>query len=125
MLAGLAIGVKVTAVVVLPFVVLMAVPPGAPVRSLVRPAVAVVGGAAITLAVVSAAAGLGFGWMTNLSDSGASVQWTSLPTAVGLTADLVGQALGLEWDAVPVARIVGIAGAGRRADRALVARTAR
>jgi alpha-1,6-mannosyltransferase len=108
-LLGLAVGVKVTAVVVVPFVVLIAVPRGARLRELVAPAAAVLGGAVATLAVVSVATGLGVGWVTNLSDSGASVQWTSPPTAVGLTADLIGRAFGAEWNAVPVTRILGVA----------------
>jgi alpha-1,6-mannosyltransferase len=66
--------------------------------------VAPVGGAVAALAVVSLASGLGFGWLANLSDSGASVQWTSPPTAVGLTVNL----LPGEWDAVPVLRILGL-----------------
>jgi len=108
-LIGLAAGVKVTAVVVLPFLVLMAVPRGTPVRELVRPAIVIGGAAVAVLAAVSAAGGLGFGWVTNLSDSGVSVQWTSPPTAVGLTADLAGRMAGAQWNAVPIIRIIGIA----------------
>ena len=100
---GLAIGVKATAVVVLPFLVLIAVGPGAAWRALVRPAAVLIGASAAVLAVVSLGAGLGFGWITNLSDSGASVQWTSPPTALGMTIELV---TGLH--AVPVIRILGI-----------------
>lgn len=111
-LIGLAAGVKVTAVVVLPFLVLMAVPRRAPIRELGPPAIVVGGAAAAALAAVSVGAGLGFGWVRNLSDSGASVQWTSLPTAVGLTTDLAGRLAGAEWDAVPVARIIGVAALG-------------
>ena len=108
-LIGLATGVKVTAVVVLPFLVLMAAPARAPIRALVRPAALVTGAAAAALAAVSAATGLGFGWLTNLSDSGASVQWTSPPTAVGLTAELVGRIFGAQWTVVPATRILGLA----------------
>ncbi|HET6532204.1 MAG TPA: polyprenol phosphomannose-dependent alpha 1,6 mannosyltransferase MptB [Actinoplanes sp.] len=108
-LLGLAVGVKVTAVVVLPFVVLMAVPPRAPLRGLLRPAAVVTGSAVAALAAVSATTRLGFGWVTNLSDSGASVQWTSPPTAIGLTAGLVGRVFGAQWDPVPVTRVLGIA----------------
>ena len=104
-LLGLAIGVKATAVVVVPFVVLMSVPSGSGLKALVRPAAGVLGGAVATLAAVSLATGLGFGWITNLADSGVSVQWTSPPTAVGMTVQLI-----TGWDAVPVTRIIGIAG---------------
>jgi hypothetical protein len=107
-LIGLAVGVKATAIVVLPFAVLAAVPSGSALRALVRPALSLVGGAAVTIAVVSAGSGLGFGWIANLAGSGASVQWTSPPTAVGMTVDLIGSWVGLDLNAVPVTRILGI-----------------
>jgi alpha-1,6-mannosyltransferase len=105
LLLGLAVGVKATAVVVLPFAVLMAVRPGSDLKALIKPAVAVIGGSIAALAVVSVASGLGFGWVTNLVDSGVSVQWTAPSTAVGMTIELV-----TGWDAVPVTRVIGIAG---------------
>jgi alpha-1,6-mannosyltransferase len=108
-LLGLAAGVKATAVVVLPFAVLMAVPPGTPLRALWRPAAALAGGAVAAVAVVSVAAGLGLGWIAGLTGSGASVQWTSPPTAVGMTVDLIGSAFGADWNAVPVTRALGVA----------------
>jgi alpha-1,6-mannosyltransferase len=109
-LLGLAAGVKATAVVVLPFAVLMAVPPDSPLRALWRPAAALAGGAVAAVAVVSVAAGLGLGWIAGLTGSGASVQWTSPPTAVGMTVDLIGSAFGAHWNAVPVTRALGVAG---------------
>jgi alpha-1,6-mannosyltransferase len=109
-LLGLAAGVKATAVVVLPFAVLMAVPPGSPLRTLWRPAAALAGGAVAAVAAVSVAAGLGLGWVAGLTGSGASVQWTSPPTAVGMTVDLIGSAFGAHWNAVPVTRALGVAG---------------
>lgn len=108
-LLGLAVGVKATAIVVLPFAVLLAVPAGSAPRAWWRPAAAIVGGAAGTLAAVSLSSGLGFGWVTGLAGSGVSVQWTSPSTAVGLTVNLIGQTFGVDWNAVPVTRIVGIA----------------
>src|SRR4051794_1776468 len=75
-LVGLAAGVKVTAIVVLPFAVLLAE------RQRVRAAVALGAGALAAIAGVSLAAGRGLGWVTNLSGSGVSIQWTSLPTAL-------------------------------------------
>ncbi|MBM2623268.1 polyprenol phosphomannose-dependent alpha 1,6 mannosyltransferase MptB [Actinoplanes sp. LDG1-06] len=65
-------------------------------------ATALVGGLLLALAAVSAVSGRGFGWVTALSGSGVSVQWTSLPTALGMTIDLIGP------DAVPVTRVLGI-----------------
>lgn len=109
-LLGLAAGVKATAVVVLPFAVLLAAPPGALLRAFWRPAAALAGGAVAAVAVVSVAAGLGVGWIAGLTGSGASVQWTSPPTAVGMTVDLIGSAFGAHWNAVPVTRVLGVAG---------------
>jgi alpha-1,6-mannosyltransferase len=109
-LLGLAVGVKATAVVVVPFAVLMAAPRDVPLRALWRPAVLLAGAAAATIAIVSVAAGLGLGWVAGLAGSGASVQWTAPSTAVGMTADLIGSAFGAHWDAVPVTRVLGVAG---------------
>jgi len=123
-LLGLAAGVKVTAVVVLPFALLLAMQSGSraaagPVRSTGalqwsrswwRPALALGGGAVVAVVGVSAAAGLGLGWVTNLSGSGVSVQWTSPPTAIGMTVDLIAHAFGAHWSAVPVTRVLGIVG---------------
>ncbi|WP_430789789.1 polyprenol phosphomannose-dependent alpha 1,6 mannosyltransferase MptB [Actinoplanes sp. G11-F43] len=81
-LLGLAVGVKATAVVVLPFAVLMVV--GVPAR------VRVAGGAVASLAVVSFGSGLGLGWITGLTGSGVSVQWTAPSTAVGMTLEMAG-----------------------------------
>jgi alpha-1,6-mannosyltransferase len=61
------------------------------------------------LAAVSLATGLGPGWVAGLTGSGASVQWTSPPTAVGMTVNLIAQPFGAGWDAVPVTRVAGIA----------------
>ncbi|MEV6494430.1 polyprenol phosphomannose-dependent alpha 1,6 mannosyltransferase MptB [Actinoplanes sp. NPDC051633] len=88
-LLGLAVGVKATAIVVLPFAFLL------------FPGVAFLGAA---VGAVGLASLVGLGWITNLAGSGASVQWTSPSTAVGMTLDLFG------LDAVPITRILGIAG---------------
>ena len=109
-LIGLAVGVKATAVVVLPFAVLAAVAAGSTLRALARPAIVLAGGATAAIAAVSVASGLGFGWITNLAGSGASVQWTSPPTAVGMTVDLIGSWFGADLNAVPVTRVLGIVG---------------
>jgi alpha-1,6-mannosyltransferase len=67
-----------------------------------RGAVETVSAAAGTILVVSLASGRGLGWITGLTGSGISVQWTSPSTAVGMTIDLFGP------DAVPVTRVIGI-----------------
>ncbi|NMO53026.1 polyprenol phosphomannose-dependent alpha 1,6 mannosyltransferase MptB [Actinoplanes sp. TBRC 11911] len=95
-LLGLAIGVKATAVVVVPFVLLLARP------RWLRGAVEIVGSAAATIVVISLASGRGLGWITGLTGSSISVQWTSPSTAVGMAIDQFGP------DAVPVTRVVGI-----------------
>ncbi|MFF5292620.1 polyprenol phosphomannose-dependent alpha 1,6 mannosyltransferase MptB [Paractinoplanes globisporus] len=97
-LFGLAIGVKATAVVVVPFALLMVFP----VRRW-RSVVALLAGAVVTLLAMSLLSGRGLGWITGLTGSGVSVQWTSPPTAVGMVIKLFGV------DAVPVTRILGIA----------------
>jgi alpha-1,6-mannosyltransferase len=114
-LLGLAIGVKATAVVVVPFAVLLvAFRGGGGGSSRGRGAFAGVGrselgraaellaGVAGVLAVVSVLSGRGFGWVAGLAGSGVSVQWTSPPTAVGMVLKLFGV------DAVPVTRVVGM-----------------
>ncbi|WP_435821074.1 polyprenol phosphomannose-dependent alpha 1,6 mannosyltransferase MptB [Micromonospora musae] len=107
-LLGLAVAVKVTAVVVLPFAALAAVPGRLTVRALLRDGGWLAGGALAAMAGCSLLSGLGLGWVGGLSRSGDSEQWTSLPTAVGFVVDYVGALAGREPDAVPVVRAVGV-----------------
>jgi alpha-1,6-mannosyltransferase len=115
---GLAVAVKATAVVVLPFAVLIAaVParsrkPDMSVRSvgeLWRPAVALGGGLVLATGVLSVVSGRGFGWVAGLLRSGDSVTWGSPSTAVGLTVNFVAGLFGGHIDAVPVTRAIGVA----------------
>lgn len=108
-LLGLAVAVKATAVVVVPFAALVAAGSPYRTRSLLLRGGTVVAGALGALLAVSAAAGFGFGWVRALAGSGSSVQWTSPPTAVGMTVDYLGRPLGQDWNAVPVTRLLGIA----------------
>ncbi len=103
MVLGLAVAVKATAVVVLPFAVLAAVAPGTPLRALWRPATAIGGGAVLATVVTSVLSGRGFGWVAGLLRSGDSVTWGSPSTAVGLTVEFLTGA-----DAVPVTRAIGV-----------------
>jgi alpha-1,6-mannosyltransferase len=96
-LFGLAIGVKATAVVVVPFALLM-VWPGRRWRAVAS----MIAGVVLALLGVSLLSGRGLGWITNLSGSGVSVQWTAPATAVGLVIKLFGV------NAVPVTRVIGI-----------------
>lgn len=121
-LLGLAIAVKATAVVVVPFAVLMAVAPlpgSAPSgmgstraldrRSLARPALLLAGGVVAALAVMSLLAGRGLGWAAGLLHSGDTVAWTSPSTSVGLAIDEVAGLFGAHVYAVPAARVAGVA----------------
>jgi hypothetical protein len=105
MLLGLAVVVKVTALVVLPFA---AVVVGARIRDLLLRGGTVVAAAAGALLGVSAGSGLGFGWVRGLAHSGDSIQWTSPSTAVGLAVNYLGRPFDLHLNAVPVTRVIGI-----------------
>ena len=120
-LLGLAISVKTTIGVVLPFAALLAAGGAALFqgpRALPRPGAlpvllrrggAVIGAALGTLLALSFASGLGLGWATALSGTGESVSWTSPPTAVGITINEIGQWFGAHPTAVPVTRAVALA----------------
>jgi hypothetical protein len=107
---GLAMSVKTTIGVVLPFAALLAAGGFTPSswRVLLRRGGAVVAGTLVVLFGLSAATGLGFGWIGALSNPGESESWTSPPTAVGLAIEAVGRWFGHNWDAVPVARAVAL-----------------
>ncbi|MEW2381891.1 polyprenol phosphomannose-dependent alpha 1,6 mannosyltransferase MptB [Micromonospora sp. NPDC047707] len=108
-LLGLAVGVKATAVVVLPFAALAAVLGRYTVRSLLRDGGWLAAGVFAALAGASLLSGLGLGWVRGLNRSGDSEQWTSPPTAVGMVVDYAGELLGRRPAAVPVARAVALA----------------
>jgi alpha-1,6-mannosyltransferase len=106
LLIGLAGAVKVPALVALPFVALLVWPAMRRWRALLvtsAPALAV-------LAAVSVVAALGPGWLGALRTPGMSVQWTSLPTGLGLAVGWVleGVGLGSSREAVTVARTLGM-----------------
>jgi hypothetical protein len=107
-LLGLAVAVKVTAVVVVPFAALIAVGNPYRITVLIVRGGTVVAAAVGALAAVSFASGLGLGWVRGLTRSGDSVQWTSPPTAVGMTVAYLGRPFGLDLHAVPVTRVIGI-----------------
>jgi alpha-1,6-mannosyltransferase len=107
-LLGLAVSVKATAVVVLPFAVLAAVPPESSLRALWRPGAAIAGGATAALGVVSLLSGRGLGSVQGLLTSGDTVAWTSPPTALGLAVNTVAAAFGGHLDAVPAVRLAAV-----------------
>jgi hypothetical protein len=102
-LLGLAGSVKATALVVLPFAILAAVPPGSSLRALWRPAALVAAGAAGAMGLVSLISGRGVGWVAGLQHSGDTVEWTSPSTAVGLTVDYF-----TDWNTLGVTRAIGV-----------------
>jgi hypothetical protein len=83
-LFGAAITVKATAGVALPFALLLLVRPNATVSRLARAGGLLALGCALVYAAVALLTGLSFGWIAGLRHSGDSVQWTSLPTGVGI-----------------------------------------
>jgi hypothetical protein len=126
---GLAAAVKVTAIVALPFVVLLAainIPlirdPARPhvgdlpgvrpdYRDLGRTGAAVVGGVVLAFAGVTLAAGLNLGWIGALRDTSKLMEWTSLPTGLGMAAGYALRLVGLPeayQTAVAVGRVLGI-----------------
>ncbi|WP_353901072.1 polyprenol phosphomannose-dependent alpha 1,6 mannosyltransferase MptB [Micromonospora harpali] len=107
-LLGLAVAVKATAVVVLPFAALAALRARCTWRTLLRAGALVAGGVLAALLATSVASGLGLGWVEGLARSGDSAQWTSPPTAVGFVVDYVGEWAGRRPDAVPVTRAAGL-----------------
>ncbi|MGC4788774.1 polyprenol phosphomannose-dependent alpha 1,6 mannosyltransferase MptB [Micromonospora sp. DT178] len=107
-LLGLAVTVKATAVVVLPFAALAAVRGRHTVRALLRDAGWLAGGVLGAVAVTSLLSGLGLGWVGGLTRSGDSEQWTSPPTAVGFVVDYAGGLAGREPGAVPVTRAAAL-----------------
>ncbi|MBQ0895844.1 polyprenol phosphomannose-dependent alpha 1,6 mannosyltransferase MptB [Micromonospora sp. U56] len=107
-LLGLAVTVKATAVVVLPFAALAAVLGRYTVRALLRDGGWLAAGVLAALAATSALSGLGLGWIAGLARSGDSEQWTSPPTAVGVVVDYLREWAGREPAAVPVTRAMAL-----------------
>lgn len=124
-LLGLAFAVKATAIVVIPFAALIATHRAigtgqgdeqaggwrgmrAEIGPLAR-AAALVGGASVAaLLAVTAVSGLGFGWVPAMQGSTTIIQFTSPPTAIGMTLTYAGQALFPGFDAVPAVRAVAL-----------------
>jgi hypothetical protein len=114
-LLGLAVAVKVTALVAVPFAVLLTVlarrPAGRRTGSAVVPAMAVPVAGVAVFALASAVTGLGLGWVDALSGTGRLVQWTSLPSGVGMAVGYLARAAGhpeLFDRTVALARLLGL-----------------
>ncbi|GGL97480.1 polyprenol phosphomannose-dependent alpha 1,6 mannosyltransferase MptB [Micromonospora yangpuensis] len=107
-LLGLAVAVKATALVVLPFAALAAVGGRYTWRALLRDGGRLAAGVLATLVGISLLTGLGLGWVAGLARSGDSEQWTSPPTAIGFVIDYGLEAAGAAAGAVPVTRFVAM-----------------
>ncbi len=88
-----AMAIKITAIVALPFVLIL----------IGRRWWTALGTAVVAFATVSFATGLDLGWIAALRNTGELVQWSSLPTAVGMA---FGYIVGPQ--AVTVARVIGL-----------------
>jgi len=109
LLLGLAVAVKATALVVVPFAAALAVAGPRRPAALVRAGALVVAGVVGAVTATTVLSGLGLGWVDGLTHSGDSRQWISPPTAVGLLIDYLGRLFGVRLDAVGPARAVGLA----------------
>jgi alpha-1,6-mannosyltransferase len=107
-LLGLAVSIKVTGVVVVPFAALAAMPGPYRFRSLLRDGAPVLAGALAAVLGVTLVAGLDFGWISGLESGGEVIAWTSPSTAVGQTFGYVALLFGAHVDALPVTRAVGL-----------------
>ena len=116
LLLGLAAAVKVTALVALPFAALAATVamPSGPSRGrrLVREGLVVSAATVLSYAALAVPSGLGVDFLAGLTRTGELAEWTSVPTAVGMTVGYALRAVGLDagFDAaVAVARGIGVA----------------
>jgi len=117
---GLAVAVKATALVGLPFVALALAatggtdPAGAAAAHrgrLARAGAIVAGSTAVTSAALALASGLGLGFLRGLTRTGELAQWTSVPTAVGMTMGYALRAAGVQSGddaAIATARGIGL-----------------
>ena len=107
LLLGLAIAVKATALIALPFAILLATG-----ERRGRAALITISAAAVTFTALTLATGLDLGWIGALDSSDDLVQWTSLPTGLGMAVGYLLRAFGAPEayeEAVLVARLLGLA----------------
>jgi len=108
LLLGLAVAIKVTAIVVVPFAVLLVLARPYRWRQALLAGGLVGGGAAVAMLGVTVASGLGYGWIGGLVTTKDLVQFTSPPTAIGMTATYLGKLVDSGFDAVPAARVLAL-----------------
>ncbi|MFI5838594.1 polyprenol phosphomannose-dependent alpha 1,6 mannosyltransferase MptB [Catenuloplanes sp. NPDC051500] len=107
-LIGLSVGVKGTAIVVLPFAALLALGPPFRWRALWPVAGVLTGGAVAALAITTIAAGLDLGWLAALSSTGDSIVWQSPPTSFGLTIEWLIRLVGIRFKFINTFRVIGL-----------------
>ncbi|HEY2673400.1 MAG TPA: polyprenol phosphomannose-dependent alpha 1,6 mannosyltransferase MptB [Rugosimonospora sp.] len=109
-LLGLAVGVKATALVALPFVVLL-VAGDRRWWAIIRSGVATCLGLAAGYAAFAVPSGYGLGWLAALHGTTQLIQWTSVPTGLGMAAGYLARGLGrpgLATPALTAARAAGL-----------------
>ena len=99
---------KITAIVVVPFAILLVAVRPYRRWNAVRAGAEVAGGALAAMAAITAAAGLGVGWIGAMMTSKDLVQFTSPPTAVGMTVTYAGRLVDPDFDAIGAVRAVGL-----------------
>jgi alpha-1,6-mannosyltransferase len=107
---GLAVAVKVTALVAAPFVVLL-LARDRRWGPIARAAALTALGLLAAFAAVALPSGYGLGFIPALSGTGRLIQWTSLPTGVGMTLGYLARAVGrpgMAGTALDVARVAGL-----------------
>ena len=108
LLLGLAVATKVTAIVVVPFAVLLVLARPYRWRQALLAGGLVGGGAAVAMLGVTVTSGLGYGWIGGMVNTKDLVQFTSPPTAVGMTLTYLGRLFDDDFDAVPAVRAIAL-----------------
>ncbi|MEV0128030.1 polyprenol phosphomannose-dependent alpha 1,6 mannosyltransferase MptB [Dactylosporangium sp. NPDC050688] len=107
---GLAVAVKVTALVAVPFALLLLFFAGTPKARWTAP-LAFTGAVGATYAILALLTGHGLGFLQALGSTSTMIQWLSIPTGVGMAVDYVLRIAGhSEWGSTSVAaaRAVGL-----------------
>jgi alpha-1,6-mannosyltransferase len=107
-LLGLAVAVKAPALVVLPFAAFVAVAGPYRLRALLRDGGWLAAGAVGAMVTVTAASGLGVGWIAGMTHTKDLIQFTSPPTAIGMTLTYVGRVFDPDFDAVAAVRLLAL-----------------
>jgi hypothetical protein len=107
-LLGLAVAIKVSAIVVVPFAILLVVARPYRWRQAITAGGLLAAGAVGTMVAMTAASGLGYGWVGAMVNTKDLVQFTSPPTAIGMTATYIGKLVDSDFDGVPAVRALAL-----------------